>query len=402
MPTTERRKDNRGRNLNTGESQTKEGRYVYKYMDLSGHPKFLYSWKLVPTDKIPKGKRNDISLREKEKKVQKDLADGIDTAGGKMKVCQLYQKQIRQKGNVRLGTKKQRAYFAEHLANDPLGRKSIDTVKVSDGKEWAVRQKEKGVAYNTINNQKRSLKASFYTAIDDDCIRKNPFNFILTDVIPNDTVRKEALTAEQEAKFLEFARTDKVYKKYYDDIVVLLETGLRISEFCGLTIHLDMKNKVIDVNHQLLRDTEIGYYIEYPKTESGFRQIPMSNKAYEAIRRIIRRRRKEKGTPLVIDGYKDFLFLKKDGLPKVATNYEGMFRGLVKKYNKYHDEPLPNITPHTLRHTFCTKMANKGMNPKALQYIMGHANITMTLNYYAHADFASAKAEMDRLSALVV
>ncbi len=57
------------------------------------------------------------------------------------------------------------------------------------------------------------------------------------------------------------------------------------------------------------------------------------------------------------------------------------------------------MTPHTLRHTFCTNLANAGMNPKALQYIMGHSNITMTLNYYAHATFASARAEMERLIA---
>ena len=86
---------------------------------------------------------------------------------------------------------------------------------------------------------------------------------------------------------------------------------------------------------------------------------------------------------------------------KNHSGYESMLKGLVKKYNKQHkpEEALPNITPHTLRHTFCTRLANAGMNPKALQYIMGHSNITMTLNYYAHATFASAKAEMDRLAA---
>ena len=77
-----------------------------------------------------------------------------------------------------------------------------------------------------------------------------------------------------------------------------------------------------------------------------------------------------------------------------------MFRGLVKKYNKSHEEALPKVTtPHTLRHTFCTNLANAGMNPKALQYIMGHSNINMTLNYYAHATFHSAQEEMERLQA---
>ena len=78
----------------------------------------------------------------------------------------------------------------------------------------------------------------------------------------------------------------------------------------------------------------------------------------------------------------------------------GFFRKLVEKYNQNHEEALPAVTtPHTLRHTFCTNMANAGMNPKALQYLMGHANITMTLNYYAHATFDSAQAEFFRLAA---
>lgn len=77
-----------------------------------------------------------------------------------------------------------------------------------------------------------------------------------------------------------------------------------------------------------------------------------------------------------------------------------MFRGLAKKFNKCHEEALPKVmTPHTLRHTFCTNLANAGMSLKALQYIMKHSNITMTLNYYAHATFTSAKAEMERLIA---
>ena len=108
---------------------------------------------------------------------------------------------------------------------------------------------------------------------------------------------------------------------------------------------------------------------------------------------------RENAVPISVDSYKDFLFLKNDGMPKVAANYESMLKELVHKYNKENKDQMPHITPHILRHTFCTRLANAGMNPKALQYIMGHANITMTLNYYAHADFDSAKAEMERLAA---
>lgn len=396
---SEKRRDSKNRILQPGESQRPDGRYQYKYTDALGEPKFAYSWKLVPTDKIPAGKRPDISLREKIKQIQKDLDDGIDTIGKKMTVCQLYAKYIRQRGNVKRGTKASRKQFMDLLSEDALGATAIENVKLSDAKEWALRMQAKGIAYNSIHNYKRTLKAVFYMAVQDDCLRKNPFDFQISEVLNDDTEPKVPLSPEQEKELLNFMQHDKVYQKYYDEVVILLETGLRISELSGLTdTDLDFENRFIRIDHQLLRSTEDGYYIETPKTDSGFRQVPMTLAAYEAFQRVLKNRRGAK--PIIIDGYAHFLFLNRDGLPKVGANYDAMFQGLVKKYNKCHEEPLPKVTtPHTMRHTFCTKKANAGMNPKALQYIMGHANIVMTLNYYAHATFHSAKAEMDRLDA---
>ena len=68
---SEKRRDKKGRILQNGESQRKDGRYAYKYIDNFGKPKFLYAWKLTPLDKLPKGKREDLSLREKEEALQK-------------------------------------------------------------------------------------------------------------------------------------------------------------------------------------------------------------------------------------------------------------------------------------------------------------------------------------------
>lgn len=392
-----KRKDSKNRNLRNGESQRKDGRYVYKYTDIYGKPQFIYSWKLVPTDKTPAGKRDDISLREKEAQIKKDLNDGIDTVGGKMTVCQLFDKKNSQRKNIKRATEKGRQYLMNALKNDPLGMRAIDTVKQSDAKEWAIRMSENGYAYQTINNYKRSLKASFYIAIQDDCVRKNPFDFQLKAVLDDDTVPKTVLTEEQEEKLLAFAKADKTYSKNYDEILILLKTGLRISEFGGLTLpDLDFENRLVNIDHQLLRDTEIGYYIETPKTKSGERQVPMVEEAYQAFKRVLANRKNDKRVE--IDGYSDFLFLNRKNYPKVASDYNGMMKGLVKKYNKYNEDKLPHITPHSLRHTFCTNYANAGMNPKALQYIMGHANIAMTLNYYAHATFDSAMAEMKRLN----
>jgi integrase len=122
----------------------------------------------------------------------------------------------------------------------------------------------------------------------------------------------------------------------------------------------------------------------------------MSDEVYQAFQNILKHRRKQKN--LVIDGYSVFLFINRNGNPQVAVNYEAVFRKLVDKYNSKHEEPLPKITPHVCRHTFCSNMAKSGMNPKTLQYIMGHADISVTLNTYTHVNFDDAKEEVYRIA----
>ena len=394
---SEKRRDNKGRILRTGESQRADGRYMYKYVNRAGETKVVYSWKLVATDRVPKGKRDDLSLREKEREIQRDLEDGIDTKGKKMTLCELYAKKTAQRINVKKNTLAGRKYLMDALKQDKLGSRSIDSIKPSDAKEWAVRMKEKGYGFKTISNYKRSLKASFYMAIEDDYVRKNPFDFQLSEVIDDDSESRQALSEEQEEKLLSFLQYDTVYQKHYDDVLILLKTGLRISELCGLTVQdLDFENHTLNINHQLLRNQE-GYYIETPKTKCGIRKVPMSEEAGKAFQRVLKRKKTGKG--IVIDGYRNFLFLNQKGMPMTACYYTSTLRNIVKKYNKYHDEPLPKITPHILRHTFCTRLAQKNMNPKNLQYIMGHSSIMITLNLYAHASQTGANMEMRSLIA---
>lgn len=80
-----------------------------------------------------------------------------------------------------------------------------------------------------------------------------------------------------------------------------------------------------------------------------------------------------------------------------ADAWDSRFMNIVNSYNSKHSYKLPHITPHICRHTFCSRMANKGMNPKALQYIMGHSDVNITLNAYAHTSIHEAKEEVDRI-----
>lgn len=151
---------------------------------------------------------------------------------------------------------------------------------------------------------------------------------------------------------------------------------------------IDFEERKINVSHQLQRMRNMEYIIEDTKTSNGTREIPMSDEVYEAFRHIIDKRKKPKREPR-IDGYKGFLYLDKNGMPMVALHCE--------KYNKTYEEKLPRITPHVCRHTFCSNMAKNGMNPKILQYIMGHGDISVTLNTYTHVAFDDAREEMTRI-----
>jgi integrase len=137
--------------------------------------------------------------------------------------------------------------------------------------------------------------------------------------------------------------------------------------------------------------------IEEPKTGSGTRYVPMTEEVAECFRRIIANREAPK-VELMVDGYIRFLCLDKNDMPKVALHWEKYLEHIVEKYNKIYRIQMPKVTPHVCRHTFCSNMAKSGMNPKTLQYIMGHSDISVTLNVYTHVNFDDAKAEVLRVA----
>lgn len=395
---SEVRRDNKGRKLFSGESQRKDGKYEYKYQDAWGKRKTVYSWKLTPTDRVPAGKRDDISLREKIKQIQKDLNSNITPDGGNFTVLELVEKYISQKTGVRHNTRSNYKFVLNVIKKEAFGQKRIDKIKVSDAKEWLIKMQQiDGRGYSSIHTIRGVVRPAFQMAVDDDLLVKNPFEFQLNTVVVNDSVTREAITRQQERDFLEFVENDKHFCKYYDGIYILFKTGLRISEFVGLTKkNLDFENSRIIVDHQLQRTRDMKYIIEDTKTESGERMVPMTPEVKEAFQRILANRKNPKIEPMV-DGYSGFLFLDKNGRPMVALHWEKYFQHIREKYNKIYRVQMPKVTPHVCRHTFCSNMAKSGMNPKTLQYIMGHSDISVTLNVYTHLNYDDAEEEMQKI-----
>ena len=392
-----KRRDNKNRILRNGESQRKDGRYAFKYVDANGQVQFVYSWKLEKTDKTPTGKRDDISLREKEKIIQRDLYDGIVPNGGEMTVIQLVEKYVLQKTGVRHNTDAGYKTVINIIKKDSFGKQRIDRVKISDARAWLIKRQKDGRSYSSIHSIRGVVRPAFQMAVDDDLLRKNPFEFQLATVIVNDSVTREAITRKQERAFLEFVKNDKHFSKYYEGIYILFKTGLRISEFVGLTTQdIDLKKRTIDVNHQLQRTRTMEYVIEDTKTNAGTRVLPMTDDVYECFKSILENRPKPKVEPM-ISGKMGFLYLDKNDRPMVAMHWEKYFQHICQKYNNIYRVQMPKVTPHVCRHTYCSNMAKSGMNPKTLQYLMGHSDIGVTLNTYTHLNFEDAENELKRV-----
>lgn len=378
-----KRTDNKGRILKAGEYQRSNGSYEYRYK-FGNTRQSIYG-------------RTLSELRELEKDLEHDLWDGIDPNGGNITVFEYVQKYIKTKRNFKNNTLRNYNSVIRQIGKSDFGKLKIKDVKLSTAKLFYLDLHDKGLKRNTIACYHNVLHPAFEMAVDDDLIRKNPFKFELSNLLKDDTNKRNALTADEEALFLNYLQ-EYGNINYYQEIVILLGTGLRVSELYGLTLSdIDMKNKVIHVTHQLCRTSDKPYFITDTKTKCGVRSIPMSDKVYNAFVYIINNR-KTPQIEMFVDGYTGFLFLDTFGNPKVAMNLEGFIRSVRNKYLKTYNTELPPITPHVLRHTFCTKMQKAGMDVKSLQYLMGHSDVNVTLNVYAHSDFESASEAFKKVS----
>lgn len=378
-----KRKDSRGRVLRTGESQRKDGLYCYRYTDASKTRRSIYASTLE-------------ELREKEDDVAFLRRDNISYTGGGITVNELLERYTALRRGVRHSTEVGYQFVKNLVAKQPFGQRKIRDVRVSDAKLWFIDLFEQGYSYGSIASVRGVVKPAFQMAVADDILRKNPFDFRL-DIIPNNTRKRIALTEQQQKDLLDFIAGDAVYSKYLDMIVVMLGTGMRVSELCGLTISdLDFENRRIRVERQLVKQTGGVYHVEKTKTESGRRYIPMSDDVCRSLYNILADRPKCR-QEVMVDGHTGFLLLGKDGKPKVAHHISHVVQRLREKYNREHVIPMPLITPHVFRHTFCTNMANAGMDLKNLQYLMGHSDAGVTMNVYTHNSYETAEESMSRI-----
>ncbi len=386
----------------------KTKRYEYHYKDALGKKRVISSYRLEPTDQLPKDKRSGKSLREKEIELNVQLENNIDIDGAKLTLLEVvnrYLNYLYNKKELAHNTKVGYNVTVNTLKEYRLGHMEIGKIKPIHCEEWLYDMKKKHRG-SSIQTQISLIKRAFEYAVDYDYIIKNPFRNITTD--KNDSKKMEALTVNDMSRFLEFCSKDSHCAHCYDMIYILFWTGMRVSELCGLTLdNIDMSNRLIKVEKQL-QCIKRSHIVLPTKTTNGVRFIPMTDGVYECFERVLKNRYvigniepicyDEKGNT-----YQGFVFLATRSRKSITrTHVDEYLRNCIKRFNDANkDNPIRKFEPHICRHTFATNMQD--LPPKSLQYILGHGNITTTMNNYVSVRPSDQQLiEVNRLATMIV
>ena len=380
---SEKRRDSKGRLLRTGETQRKDGLYQYRYKDVDGERRVVYE-------------RDLQVLRQKEKEIMEQLSKGVSFFDGGVLLSTLIDEMFSLKKKWRDSTRQTMLRYVKIISKYPIYSMPINKIKIIDCKSFLCKLHEEGYAFGTINSIHTILKMSFEIARDDNAILKNPADFMLKSLISDNTQKVVALSDDQVDSLFDFLAKDPIGQKHIDMFVVLIGTGLRISEFSALTMDdIDFKNNIIRVRKQVVR--LVGKLsITELKSNSAYRDIPMTNSVRSSIINLIKKKKDIK-LDKMIDGYTGFISTTKYGRPRQHAEYDDIFRPLIAKYNAQSDIKIEKCTPHVLRHTFCTRCIAAGMDVKSVQYLMGHSDATTTLNVYADNVFSNVVNNMKLL-----
>lgn len=411
----EKRRDNRGIVLEKGESQDSSGRYRYRYYDDRGISHDVYSWRLRPEDPVPEGKKHGESLRDMEKRIQRDVEDNIKAWEAGITINKLVEEYIeQQKAFWRPNTYNSVMNTYKNHIKNKLGKKKVNKI-TPDAIENYYFESLKTTGIRTISIVDRVLNGSFKLAIKRNIIRNNPVSGCLGTVkrrVDIEETAKHALEERQQRNLLEFIRDDNVYSKYYNLFYLLAWTGCRIGEILALTWYdMDFSREIIKIERNLTYTQVNGKYqfiIGKPKTKNSVREIPMLGD----VKEILLEMRKKVGWDKVIavkkpqisvKDVRPFLFTSKNGNLVSYINVEIAIKRAVTKYNKKTGENLQNVTPHTFRHSFCCWLCEnvEGENAmddiKYIQSVMGHADAGTTLNIYSELRKGNAAGKHEML-----
>ena len=365
-------KDLKGKELGTGITQRKNGRYYARFIDKNKNRIAKHF------DKISDAKKWLIEAKYNDE-------HGNIAYGTNMTVNTWFEYWI---NNIKTNTVRKSTlnhYLDRYNYNikEFIGNMIISDVKPMHCQNIINNMVSKGYAVSSMTQTRITLFSMFSSAVENEIILKNPVSkSVKCPKSKKNDVR--VLTIEEQELFLEVAKTSSYYRQYQ----FILQTGLRIGELIGLKWEdVNFDSRTISIQRSVKFHTQDNFAISPPKSMSGYRTIPLTDLAYNILIDIKKERKKEK---VINIDFKDYIFLNKQGRPTTNIVYNNNLRKLCKRAN------IEKISVHTLRHTFATRCIEADMRPKTLQGILGHSNISVTMDLYVHITEESKENEMKK------
>lgn len=397
----ERRKDKNGRVLKEGESQRKDGTYDYRWRTSNGKRHSIYAKTLE-------------ELREKEAAVMRDKSDGIRTDANNVTLNNIFEMWVVLKKGLKDNTFQNYQYMYNQFVYHDFGLSKISKLKRSDVRRfYNMLADERNLKISTIDNVHTVLHQVLDLAVEDEYLRSNPSDNALKELKQSrnfDSEKKMALSIAEQAVFLDFLENSRQYGHWKPIFDVMLGTGLRVGEVTGLRWEdVDFENGVIKINHTLVyyNHAKEGCYfsINTPKTKAGYRDVPIMEMVKDAfLREKAYQEQMGISCKARIDGYTNFIFVNRFGNVQHQGTLNKALRRIIRDCNQEILDKagkqvgvvlLPRFSCHTLRHTFTTRLCEAGVNMKVIQDLLGHADISTTMNIYADATEEYKKKEME-------
>lgn len=414
-----RRRDRKGRVLRPNERQRADGKYEFRYTDANGAKHSVYSWKLVPTDSVPAGKRCNCSLRDIEKQLQENTFNGLDPYKAQsLTVDYYFNLFIETKVGIGRKTIDDYTRCYQSYAREKIGGVKISNIKKSDIlKLYLNLANERLVGFSSIEKTQYALTQVFDLAVSDRTIQVNPCSKALNELkrgLRYKRGRKNALSRAQQEAFVRYFNSEPRYRWWAPFLTFMLGTGCRVGEALGMTWDdIDFVDGIIHVRRSLMyyknSKNEYEYSVHLPKTAAGVREIPMLDVVRKAL---LEEKEKSIDSDVSIDGVSGFIWRTKEGSLPIPGTINAMLYAIQRTYNEQEiaqaeaekREPLllPKFSSHVLRHTFCTRLCENETNLKLIQDVMGHSNISTTMDIYNEVTKEFKKNSFKNLNGKIV
>lgn len=389
-------KNLKGKELGVGFTQRQDGRYECK-VTLNGKRKTFYDKNLSDLRKVVNDARYEAEHGICGNNEKLTLNDWHKIWRETYKVGHI-------KGSTLEGYDRN---YRVHI-EDKLGQLLLKDIKSALIQSFINQLDKSGMASGTIRNILMLLSNMFDFAMQEDLIIKNPCLNMQIPMKPKKV--KKVLSKNEEILFM---RESKLKSSYYSIYYTALATGMRVNEILGLTWDdIDFKESMLSINRTLVF-VNGKFALQTPKTLKSKRVIPMNSKLKTLLAKHKRNQNNlkiehsERWKPYDSMYTNNLIFTTKNGKP---VNYIDLNKGIKRilgninrkesiqaKEEKREPILIENFTMHSLRHTFATKCFELGIEPKIVQEILGHSNISMTMNIYTHPSEAIKKAAIEKI-----